>query len=230
MIKFKINKEAVAAVLMAGAILLTGCGKKDNSNVEQRINSMITNNTSFNDILDSVSDTTTLDERLNELGYENALNNYKVARAACDLPKINSALAELGNIILKATIIDVLNISPSDILEYNIYKETHKGWDLDYDVAYCDISYKRKVDEIVPGNINTDYYETIDKTFELSSEAEDLFFNIINAEIHSINSLEYADRVFEALERYLLTSTKLEKNKIIVDYDEEKIEQFKKTR
>lgn len=88
--KLNIIKTTIAPLLAAGVILLSGCSK------EGKIDELITTDTSFTEVLDSVADETQLDENLEILGYQEDLESYSEARSKVDIEECNTALAKLG--------------------------------------------------------------------------------------------------------------------------------------
>ena len=103
--KLNIIKTTIAPLLAAGVILLSGCSK------EGKIDELITTDTSFTEVLDSVADETQLDENLEILGYQEDLESYSEARSKVDIEECNTALAKLGKKLIEASVCDHLGIN-----------------------------------------------------------------------------------------------------------------------
>ena len=111
---FKFTKKGVGIVAGAlatgAAIILIPLAAQAREITDKDVNEYITNDVSFNDVLDAVSEYSEIDENLDALGYKKTLDDYTKARKARKTKEMNAALAEMGNMLLKASLCDYLGI------------------------------------------------------------------------------------------------------------------------
>ena len=219
---------------------LSGCSKYN----DKQISEIISNEMSFEEILNSVSDKTNLDEILASTNYIDLLNNYTIARQNNDLKKVCEILDELGNLLLKSSICNTLLsneeiYSSDDLISVDLeYVEDKNAFNGEYTKVFANISYYEPNSKVVSGNIKIPK-DIINKTYLLSGEIFDLAYNINDCRKKNINSLEYTDKIFLSYERYLLTTGKLDNDEddyvkykydgiMSNHYDEEKVKTIKK--
>ena len=226
------------ALIMASS--LSGCSKYN----DKQISEIISNEMSFEEILNSVSDKTNLDEILASTNYIDLLNNYTIARQNKDLKKVCEILDELGSLLLKSSICNTLLsneeiYSSDDLISVDLeYVEDKNAFNGEYTKVFANVSYYEPNSKVVSGNIKIPK-DIINKTYLLSGEIFDLAYNINDCREKNINSLEYTDKIFLSYERYLLTTGKLDNDEddyvmykydgiMSNDYDEEKVKTIKK--
>lgn len=219
---------------------LSGCSKYN----DKQISEIISNEMSFEEILNSVSDKTNLDKILASTNYIDLLNDYTIARQNKDLKKVCEILDELGSLLLKSSICNTLLsnediYSSDDLISVDLeYVEDKNAFNGEYTKVFANISYYEPNSKVVSGNIKIPK-DIINKTYLLSGEIFDLAYNINDCRKKNINSLEYTDKIFLSYERYLLTTGKLDNDEdeyvmykydgiMSNHYDEEKVKTIKK--
>lgn len=212
----------------AGIIALSGCSITD-ADVDQ----LITTSTSFDDVLDSVSELTTVDENLEYYNYASILEEYTKNRKAEDLTATSDSLRDLGYLILKSSICDSLGLNPGSVKSLSLdVEETFLVRPPIYvTTSTCTVDYYVKTEKTVNGNIDISKTELCSETFNITAEGESLCSNIKDAEEHNLQTLEDADEVFQSYERFLTTSgeivNQIFERDINYTYDEEKIKTLK---
>lgn len=212
----------------AGIMALSGCSITD-ADVDQ----LITTSTSFDDVLDSVSELTTVDENLEYYNYESILEEYIKNRKAEDLTATSDSLRDLGYLILKSSICDSLGLDQGSVKSLSLdVEETFLGRPPIYvTTSTCTVDYYVKNEKTVNGNIDISNTELCSETFNITAEGESLCSNIKDAEEHNLQTLEDADEVFQSYERFLTTSgeivNQIFERDINYTYDEEKIKTLK---
>lgn len=214
--KLNIFKGTIAPLLAAGVILLSGCSK------EGKIDELITTDTSFTEVLDSVADATQLDENLEMLGYQEDLEKYSEARSKIDIEECNDALAKLGKKLIEASVCDHLGINIDDVVDFKYYAIE----DMNY-TPNCIIEYYKTTTGKETGDIDIDDRELVKEKYYLGEEASDLVINTYHAYMEHQYREQEIDKIFEAYQRYLLTTGESEGEKISFRYDDNKIENFK---
>lgn len=212
------------ALTMASS--LGGCSSK-----EKDVNNLITDEMSFETLLDSVSDKTNMDEILNEMNYKELLNEYIIARQNKDLDHVCDALYELGKIILKASISDTL-INNNSIESYQNLIDVDTEFNanevntpigrhyINY-YAYIYVTYTNGNTKTVSGNIEVEN-DIITKKYEAVGEIFDLIYNMNDCKEKNVDNLDYADKIFKSYEKYLFTTGNIDidsKNFNYYDYD-----------
>ena len=213
--KLKIFKGTIAPLLAVGVILLSGCSK------EGKIEELITTDTSFNEVLDSVADETQLDENLEMLGYQEDLEKYSEARSKIDIEECNDALAKLGKKLIEASVCDHLGINIDDVVDFKYYAIE----DMNY-TPNCIIEYYKTTTGKETGDIDIDDRELVKEKYYLGEEASDLVINTYHAYMEHQYREQEIDKIFKAYQRYLLTTGESEGEKISFRYDDNKIENF----
>lgn len=204
--KFKLSKS-IYALLTAGVMLFSSCGINNKMN-ESNINNIMGSDVSFDDVLESVSDDSMIDEELNLLDYKNNIEMYKTRKKDNHVKEAGKELAYLGEKMLKIEISKMFNIKLNDIKKFDIYSV-----EKEYDDVYVKVETKDFKKEIL-----------------LKDEARDIGLAIVSAEQNQIYNIEFVDKMYKALGRFLLTTGEYNKNDeaISFNYDDEKIEKFKK--
>ncbi len=203
---FKLSKS-IPALLTASVMLLSSCGISDRMN-EANINGIMSSDVSFDDVLKSISDTSSMDEKLNLLEYKYDVDSFESRREDESITEAGYALANLGEKILKIKISELLNIKLSSIREFEIYSEDNE----------CqDVYVKMK-------------YDNFRKTLLLCDEARDVGLAIDSANTKQIYNIEFIDKMYKAIERLLLTKGEYnsDRESISLTYDDQKIDKFKK--
>ena len=213
--KLNIIKTTIAPLLAAGVILLSGCSK------EGKIDELITTDTSFTEVLDSVADETQLDENLEILGYQEDLESYSEARSKVDIEECNTALAKLGKKLIEASVCDHLGINIDDVVDFKYYAIE----DMHY-TPNCIIKYYKTTTGKATGDIDIKDRKLVEEKYYLGEEASDLAFNTYHAYMGHQDREEDLDEIFKAYQRYLLTTGESEGEKISFRYDDNKIENF----
>lgn len=213
--KLNIFKRTITPLLAVGVILLSGCSK------EGKIDELITTDTSFNEVLDSVADETQLDENLEKLDYQEDLENYSEARSKIEIEECNDALAKLGKKLIEASVCDHLGINIDDVVDFKYYAIEDM-----YYTPNCIIKYYKTTTGKATGNIDINDRELVEEKYYLGEEASDLAFNAYHAYMGHQEREQEIDRIFKAYQRYLLTTGESEGEKISFRYDDNKIENF----
>lgn len=213
--KLNIFKRTITPLLAVGVILLSGCSK------EGKIDELITTDTSFNEVLDSVADETQLDENLEKLDYQEDLENYSEARSKIEIEECNDALAKLGKKLIEASVCDHLGINIDDVVDFKYYAIEDM-----YYTPNCIIKYYKTTTGKATGDIDINDRELVEEKYYLGEEASDLAFNAYHAYMGHQEREQEIDRIFKAYQRYLLTTGESEGEKISFRYDDNKIENF----
>ncbi len=214
--KLNIFKKTIGPLLATGVILLTGCGK------EGQINDLITINTSFDEVLDSVADENQLDENLAQLGYETDLYKYSEARTKGNIEACNSALADLGKKLIEASVCDHLGIDLEEVVDFKYYAIE----DMHY-TPNCIIKYYKTTKDKVTGDIDINRRELVEEKYYLGEEAADLAFNAYHSLMGHQDTEKDVDDIYKAYQRYLLTTGEnVDDNTIFFRYDDDKITKF----
>ena len=235
--KFR-NTKLFKGLVIGGCTLtiiatLTGCGK------DNEIDKLIKNDVSFQELLDSVSNKTNIDEALANTNYTELLNEYMTARQNKDLNKCCEILAEIGNNILKSSICDTF-INENIINNFNDLKDISFEFidikdEFDNKVgtkAIITITYSISNEKIVSGNINVNN-DYVVKKYLAKDELYNLLSDINKCKEKNIDNLQDIDKIFESYERYLFTTGNISNEreydgKISNKYDDEKIKVLKK--
>lgn len=220
----KIRNQAAsfitAVTLTTSACCISGCSKNKADEIQ------IANTVTIEDILNDINEITTVDEYLTEIGLESFIADYVVARQASDIKQLNKCLYNLGINILKASVVDTLELDSSAIESNKISRQANKEANEPSHV-YCELKYNLYVDNIKPGNIMvTDKIPKAIK-IKLTGEAVDVADTVFLAQEGNLQTPEDADKAFQLYQKYLLTTGKFEKDHIEFTYDDEKIEKVK---
>ena len=199
--------KSIPVLLTASVMLLSSCGISDRMN-EANINGIMSSYVSFDDVLESISDEYMIDEGLNSLDYKNNIEMYETRKKDKNVKEAGKELAYLGEKILKIEISKLLNVKTDDIEKFDIYSV-----EMEYDNVYVNVETK-----------------SLKKDILLNDEARDIGLAIVSAEQNQIYNMEFVDKMYKALGRFLLTTGEYNKNdeSVSFNYDDEKIEKFKK--
>ena len=216
MTRLNIFQKTLAPILAAGVILLSGCSK------ESQIDAVITTDTSFYEVLDSVADENQLDENLAQLEYENDLDKYSKARSQGNIEECNTALANLGKRLIEASVCDHLGIDLEDVVDFKYYAIE----DMNY-TPNCIIKYYKTTTDKATGDIDINRRELVEEKYYLGEEAADLAFNAYHSLMGHQDTEKDVDDIYKAYQRYLLTTGEnVDDDTIFFRYDEDKISKF----
>lgn len=201
---------------------------------EKEVSNLITNDMSFEYVLDTVKDKTNLDEILEQTNYKELLLNYIEARQNKDLEKVNIILSEFGESLLKSSVCESLIKngtinSYNDIVNFNfeITELKNEFGVREKDQAFVEIEYYDNDSKVVTGNINIEN-DIKKKRYELKDELFDLAYDTDKCRNNNIESLEDADNIYKSFETFIFTTGKVNNDEITNSYDEEKVKVLKK--
>ena len=211
---FKFTKKGVGIVAGAlatgAAIILIPLAAQAREITDKDVNEYITNDVSFNDVLDAVSEYSEIDENLDALGYKKTLDDYTKARKARKTKEMNAALAKMGNMLLKASLCDYLGIDVNNNVKLELVPSREKNSNGEtVDKVSCIIEYSVPGTEIVCGNIEVDSTKEEKVTVRLGGEANDIAINTLVAEGREGFESGYVkdpDRILKSFQRFLLTT------------------------
>lgn len=236
-----VNKRFLAAA-MAGVITFSLCSCRSN----KKVSVDISNSTTLISTLDRVSNLTKIDENLasfqyecedgSKYSFEELVDMYHEARLSENVGEANLMLYRIGNMILKASVAEELNLDVNSIS--NVY-----GGIVDYNSGICEltIKYNKSVTEEIPGGFQVEDVEKETKKIICGDELRNLLINIDRARVSGWEIGESTgymntniDDAYKAFERYFCTSGTLKESfgstTLTMSLDENKVEAYEKTK
>lgn len=209
----------ISTLLLTGVIALSGCSKATEIK-ESELNELLSADTSFEDVVDSISNSSNIDEWLNYLDYKSDLDEYETYRKAGNINGCSDCLDKLGKKVLSTSICDLLGIPLDNLTDFELVSK---------DGVKAKVKYKEYDNKVVPGDIEVSNVKDIEKSYLLTGEAEDIGLAVLSAQNREIWGIDFIDKFYKSLERYLLTKGDYNSffESLDFSYDDDKIEEFK---
>lgn len=178
-----------------------------------------TRHDSVTNLLDTIDDLTIADDYLKNKKIEDADHNYKVNLDAAKNNSTNLKLAEISLKVLKAYIIDALDLDYTKVRGMNI---DNRGRSL-FDDLFCTIYYEEPLEQY---NCLSDVPKKYEYNFRLDNTATEIYKIYFRADNNMYEDRKEFNNAYKKVLDFMLMKGTEKRQKLSFDYDEEKIERI----